>query len=465
MPSIWSKIFAILMMLAASNFAQGAADGAATGTASGAATGDHELANSALPESFDSHGFHQVRLFQPQKSVAKGVVIFFRPAWLGNESFDVARRLANEGNLVIHLAADKFKVPTTKDRRQCTNFSDCLVALSAFAQRKSKFIENILPVVFSVGEAGTFAEKAWREAPHSAFASIISVDYCPQTQISRFQIERTHWTILESPGHPKSCTALSSSFLTSMNVERASIKSNPHYRTGPMIRWVQQRLASVNKLNLRIPAMVKNENVEDLQTVVTVPNTNEKYDAFVIVYSGDGGWAEFTDELAAGFNNIKLPVVGINSMRYFWKAKTPDQGAKDLERIIRFYSLKWGAKKVHLLGFSFGAGVLPFFVRRLPESVQKQVGKIVLLAPYRKADFEFFLTDWFFDDDRGLDVLPEVKKLSIQPLCVYPSDEKLVSLCTQDSTAPLKSVELPGDHHFGNEIDKVVKAVFPEEKI
>lgn len=423
---------------------------------------------------FSSHGFDDIRVFMPPNpGKHRGVLIFLRPDWLGAEAFDVSRRFAQKGQMVILLDGAKFHLPDRSDHRQCASYSDCLVALSAWAQRQKHYSENQLPSLLTIGDSGRWAEKAWHEAPGSAFAAIHSVDYCPQTKTTpaMFNQRHTRWTIIDSPGRPKSCDSMTAAFLSAMDIERVTIAVNPRLRTGPMIQWVSGRLQSLDSENARVPSSINRDNVDDLQTLILEPEgakTREtaKYDSFAVVYSGDGGWAEFTDELAESLTKHGLPVVGINSMRYFWRAKSPEQGAKDLERILAHYSKRWGARKVHLFGFSFGAGVLPFFARRLPEARQKQIQTLAMLAPYRKADFEFFLTDWFFDDNRGSDVLPEITKIAPtigpKPICIYPIEEKKESLCTQDAKAPMKAFEFSGGHHFGGEVDKIVKTVFPE---
>ena len=413
----------------------------------------------------DSHGFRDVRVFAPLNGEVSGVVILLKPASFGDESYAMSQRFSDEGFLVIDLDPVRFSLPTAD--RQCKEFSDCLVALSAKVQKMKSLHENFLPSVVSLGQSGEFAELSWREAPQSAFNAVVSIDYCPRAKSAPKLMgdHHTKWTILESPARDSKCESLSSGLIALMDIERETIANVPMFRPGRMIRSVKQHLTKANEGDARRPAAISRGSVDDLQvddlqTVLVEPDKSGHYDTFVILYSGDGGWAEFTDELAAEFSQKKIPVVGINSMRYFWKAKLPERGAADLARLIRFYKEKWGAKTVHLVGFSFGAGTLPFFVRRLPPDLKSSIGRVALLAPYRKAGFEFFLSDWLFDDDRGLEVLPEVRAMGVSSklFCIYPAREKKVSLCTQtDARAKdLVAVELPGGHHFDGATAKIV---------
>ena len=428
-------------------------------------------------DDFKSHGFESVRLFKPTKKSAadESVILFLAPRWLGGESTDIAKRFAREGHFVVWIDPLDFRLPSphgggteTRAKRTCSTFTDCLVALNATIQRRENFTEIRTPALLSIEDTARFAEAVWREAPEDSFSAILSIDHCPRdSRLPRGSTTQpTRWTILESPRQSGKCPSLTTAFLSLINVERAFLKSSPRLKSGPMIRWVNHRLREMKNVDTRLPASVatsKEMKIDDLLPVIIDPGLKGSYDSFVVLYSGDGGWAEFTDELASSLKELNIPVVGINSMRYFWKAKRPEKGAEDLERLIHHYQKLWSAKTYHVIGFSFGAGTLPFFLRRLSASTKEGLGTVALLSPQRKADFEFFISDWFFSEDRGVEVLPELRELRLSkaPICVFPADEKENSLCTQDSKPFSRAIELPGGHHFDGEIKKVVKAIFP----
>ena len=51
-------------------------------------------------------------------------------------------------------------------------------------------------------------------------------------------------------------------------------------------------------------------------------------DAFAIMISGDGGWAGLDRDIARAFVARGIPVVGLDSLRYFWHARTPEQATR-----------------------------------------------------------------------------------------------------------------------------------------
>ncbi len=92
-----------------------------------------------------------------------------------------------------------------------------------------------------------------------------------------------------------------------------------------------------------------------------------------VVVSGDGGWRDLDKEIGEQLAARGAPVVGVDSLRYFWSAKTPDEVARDLAAIIDAYGDSWGTQKVVLVGYSFGAAVLPFAVNDCPPAMRARV--------------------------------------------------------------------------------------------
>ena len=75
-----------------------------------------------------------------------------------------------------------------------------------------------------------------------------------------------------------------------------------------------------------------------------------------------------------------MPTVGLNSLKYFWKARTPEEATRDVARILRHYLAAWHKERVLLIGYSFGADVLPFVVNRLPAELRAHIVSVSLLG-------------------------------------------------------------------------------------
>jgi type IV secretory pathway VirJ component len=162
-----------------------------------------------------------------------------------------------------------------------------------------------------------------------------------------------------------------------------------------------------------------------------------------------------------------MNVVGVDVLRYYWKQKSPTLAASDLARIMRYYQQRWHQQKVVLIGFSFGADVLPFLVSRLPADLAADVSLVSLLSPERSTAFEVETTGWLgVHNSSGMPIAPELQKLSKFHLqCIYGTDEGANSLCTTPTAAAVGASVLAksGGHHFdqdyGTLADQILAAV------
>ncbi len=67
-------------------------------------------------------------------------------------------------------------------------------------------------------------------------------------------------------------------------------------------------------------------------------------DIVTLFYSGDGGWRDLDKDSAEHMASMGYPVVGIDTLRYYWQHKSPEQSAADLSKLMQHYREKWGAK-------------------------------------------------------------------------------------------------------------------------
>lgn len=189
-----------------------------------------------------------------------------------------------------------------------------------------------------------------------------------------------------------------------------------------------------------------------------------------VFISGDGGWASIDRQVAGKLVAAGVSVVGLNSLKYFWTRRTPDETGRDLERILRHYLSATGRPDVVLVGYSRGADVLPFMVSRLPEDLKGHVRLIALLGPGRSVDFKFHVVDWLADKRHASDVptLPEARKLLgvARLLCVYGADDA-DTICPDLQASSVEVVPLKGSHHFDGAYeelgDLVVRALSAQE--
>jgi type IV secretory pathway VirJ component len=185
-------------------------------------------------------------------------------------------------------------------------------------------------------------------------------------------------------------------------------------------------------------------------------------DTLAVFITGDGGWAQLDRSVAALLAKKGVAVVGLSSLKYFWHARTPEKTAADVARILRHYLAAWKKTRVLLVGYSFGADILPSIADRLPPDLLERVHLLALLAASPTATFEIHVGGWLgIDEEKGLPVVAEARKLhGKRLLCIYGQGEKDESSCPQLASLPdVRVVALPGAHKFRRRYDLLVAEI------
>jgi type IV secretory pathway VirJ component len=168
-----------------------------------------------------------------------------------------------------------------------------------------------------------------------------------------------------------------------------------------------------------------------------------------IILSGDGGWRDLDKTIGEKLRADGVSVVGWDCLSYFWSRKPPEQIAQDLGLVIDTFASRWGASKIALIGYSFGADILPFAYDRLSAEPKTHVVQLSLLGFATAADFEIRVVG-LVGAGPGKDALPTEPALAlIDPSmiqCFYGANE-------DDSACPslLRRAEVirtAGGHHF-----------------
>ncbi|MBZ9558792.1 MULTISPECIES: virulence factor [unclassified Modicisalibacter] len=200
-------------------------------------------------------------------------------------------------------------------------------------------------------------------------------------------------------------------------------------------------------------------------TLATLPLTElpvaGKGDLMAVIWSGDGGWRDLDKTIGEDLQRQGIPVVGVDSLRYFWHEKTPDRIATDLAAILRHYRAAWGRSRVILVGYSFGADIMPFAVNRLPDDVKRHIVRISLLGVARDATFGIHVADKLLghssQDARPL--LPEVSRLDLGKVQCFYGEEESDSACPSAVFDSAERIETRGGHHFDGDYAALARRI------
>ena len=180
--------------------------------------------------------------------------------------------------------------------------------------------------------------------------------------------------------------------------------------------------------------------------------------AILVFISGDGGWATIDERVAAYLASRGVSVVGLSTLRYFWKEKTPAQAGLDVGHIVG--ALADSNVPIFLGGYSFGAEVTPFIIGAWNEAERKRVAGQVLIAPSETASFEVSPLDWVFRAKPTAMRVPEqARALKMPTLCIAGQTEAASDTACDNLGTAGEQVRLPGSHHFNGNYDAVGQAV------
>jgi type IV secretory pathway VirJ component len=419
-----------------------------------------------------AHGlFNDVRLFKPSGTVQQFVFMLS-----ANDAPDAAEqqaidRMVDGGALVAAVPLAPFYKRLEKQDGKCTYAAGAFENLSRHLQAYEQVPGYRLPMLVGTGAAAPFAYGVLAQAPAGSFSSALSVGFCPRLALKTplCATNGLRWAAVGA-SHAAGfdllpATTLATPWAAVPGAACSADSVQAFVQQVPKARWVADGPNALATAYAQLTAAQQAtspaeppapEQLADLPMVeVPVVGSGKR---FAVLLSGDGGWAGIDKELAAALAAQGIPVAGFDSLRYFWKARTPEGLAADLDRLIRYYAARWQRSEVILIGYSQGADVLPFAINRLPAATRATVRLTALLGLAQQASFEFHFSNWL-GPSGDKPILPEARRLSAADTVCVQGDRERDSLCPKLAPAHARLVLMKGDHHFGGEYQKLARLI------
>jgi type IV secretory pathway VirJ component len=451
--------------------------GATTATGTKATTGA-TAAIGAAAETFDYGRFGAVSVYRGGTE-PRDVVLFLSGdgGWnLGVIS--MAERLKDKGAVVAGIDIRHYLAQLEKSADKCVSPAVDLENLSRFLQAKLGFKRYLQPTLVGYSSGATLVYAALAEAPEGLFKGALSIGFCPDLDLKKpvckgsgIEAEPRRdakgllkgvnflptkqlsgkWISLQGEIDQVCPAAATQKFIAAVPGGDIVMLPKVGHGYGVEKNWVPQFEAAYERITAApaeaaaaLPAPVADLPLIEVPAARAAPSP-----WFGIFLSGDGGWVGLDRGVSGELAKHGIPIVGWDSLKYFWSARTPQGAAHDLDRVVRHYSRAWDKSHVLLIGYSQGADTMPFMVNRLPAATHDMVGLTTLLGISDNAVFEFHVANWLGNPGGGLATAPELQRWSGAPyLCLYGEDDG-DSACEEVSGKEGVVVKMPGGHHFG----------------
>jgi len=442
------------------------------------------------PEKLSFGVFGEVLVYRNAPEPGRAVLLLSEGAWDARMD-KAARAMADMDALVVGIDTARLLGPLRAKAEGCFYQAWEFEGLSKIVQKTLGLKGYRQPVLAGFGEGAGVAYATFAQAPKEIFAGAVTLGFSPRLGIGKpfcmangFKYDNAtsaeggivlrpvdkpqgKLVLLQGAKDERFSVSEAGNFASQVPGSRvAALDGAGQVLDDPKL-WraaFREALDSVAPAGAAkaAPSAAGASGIDGLP-LVELPAEHPGKTLAVIV-TGDGGWAGIDQQIGDIMAAHGVNVVGFNSLKYFWNARTPEEMARDLERTLTHYAAKWGAEKYIVVGYSIGADVLPFMCGRMSEAAKARLAVVAMLGPGTHADFEFHLSNWLTTENvpEGAAMIPEMAKLAKTPVLLVCGSEEEGTLCQNYQAPNVKSLVLPGGHHFNKEYEQIALAILRE---
>ena len=414
--------------------------------------------------------FGKVALYRNSDAI-RNIVVYFSDARGWREDFDdEAWGVAWPDRVVAGVDLPRL-TQNLASGAQCVDYAGAVKRLTDAISTHLKISPKEEPFFLGQEDGASVAYAAGVQSAPNKVQGVVTMDFCPvlhsplppcpgqgslqTTQDgSSFMLQSSKAlsAAFVTIADPAKCTAADIAAFTGDLPDGRIVVPQPDQATDLLVSVVTQTNART-----AASAAVPVAALPDLP-IIELPATGND-DRLAIVLSGDGGWADIDKDIGERLSKQGIGVVGFNSLKYFWSEQTPEKATADLERILRHYLAAWNKSRVVLVGFSFGADVLPFLYQRLPADLKARTDLMTLLAPSLHTSFEVSVGGWIgVENTSGPEMAPAIAALDVPTLCVENTEED-ERPCPGIVNPKLEVMTLEGDHHFDRQFAPIAARI------
>jgi len=416
-------------------------------------------------ETLDYGLFGTLHLTRPAGDIAHTVLFFSdRDGWSARQDH-LSAALAAEGAFVVGIDLPTYLKKLESLSSKCSYPAGHVEEVAHWIERHEGLATYTYPLVVGDGDGATFAYALVAQAPVGTFAGLVTLGwnqsfrlphgFCPGDAGAMTAADNGAFRVVPVAELPATWIpkplAQGARVTTILADARAAATA-----LGAVLPPLAAREAGAD-LGATYARWRKNEDaarvalpddVADLPLTEIAPTKGDAH-RIAIIITGDGGWAGLDRGVADALTSDGVRVIGFSTLKFFWHKQTPDAAAQAIARVIEHYGKADPQASFVLIGYSFGASLVPVVANRLPDEARKRVDGGVLISPDDEAVFEIHVGDWFGSThhDEALPIGPEMASTKVPLVCVHGADEN-DSFCLKPQPSKVRVVDLPGGHHY-----------------
>lgn len=420
--------------------------------------------------------FGDVHVGVPSAVQRTAIFVSDRNGWDARAE-SIAQALSANGTLVFGVDLPEYLKHMLELKDKCAYPAGHFEGMSDWMQHHQELKNFIYPIMIGDGAGASFAYAVSVQAPAGTFTGLVTLGFDMSFRLSKSLCAGDAGALTAAAGGgyrvipvaqlpcewlplPFAVNARTDGLLNYLNrlIHQLSPillfkdKLDPGAELNEhLLRWRRHRYETE-----QLPA-----EVADLPLVEQM-HSGEFAKRIAVILTGDGGWAGLDIAIANQLAKRGIDVVGLNSLKFFWHTRTPEEATDALNRIVSHYGALHPDADFIVIGYSFGAALAPVVINRAKQDIRDRISAQVLISPDAEAVFEIKVGDWLGSahHDNTLPAVPELTATTVPAICVHGNEEKEPSICSKVEKTTIKILELPGGHHYNGDYDGLAEAIF-----